>query len=113
MVDLISTPVTSGFTTATSIIVVLSQVKGILGVRFKGDTVTDILEKLIIHFHERRTGDMVLGLGAIVLLLAMRVRFILFYTLSIKCIACIQIVALKICSTFLGAYYYWIYMFLF
>ncbi|XP_025200768.1 sodium-independent sulfate anion transporter-like isoform X2 [Melanaphis sacchari] len=72
LVDFISTPVTSGFTTATSIIVVMSQVKGILGVRFKGDTVKDILEKLIEHFHERRTGDMVLGLGAIVVILTLR-----------------------------------------
>jgi solute carrier family 26 (sodium-independent sulfate anion transporter), member 11 len=69
--------VTSGFTTATSIIVVMSQVKGILGVRFKGDTVKDISEKLIEHFHERRSGDMILGLGAIVVILSLRVRFIL------------------------------------
>lgn len=72
LVDFISTPVTSGFTTATSIIVIMSQVKGILGVRFKGDTVKDILEKLIEHFHERRSGDMILGLSAIALILFMR-----------------------------------------
>uniref|UniRef100_A0A2S2NGJ8 Sodium-independent sulfate anion transporter n=1 Tax=Schizaphis graminum TaxID=13262 RepID=A0A2S2NGJ8_SCHGA len=72
LVDFISTPVTSGFTTATSIIVVMSQVKGILGVRFKGDTVKDISEKLIEHFHERRSGDMILGLGAIVVILSLR-----------------------------------------
>lgn len=73
MVDLISTPVTSGFTTATSIIIVLSQLKGILGVRFKGDTVVDILEKLYVHFNERRNGDIYLGLAAIAFLLMMRV----------------------------------------
>ncbi|XP_027850075.2 sodium-independent sulfate anion transporter-like isoform X2 [Aphis gossypii] len=72
LVDFISTPVTSGFTTATSIIVVMSQIKGILGVRFKGDTVKDILEKLIEHFHERRSGDMILGIGAIIVILSLR-----------------------------------------
>lgn len=72
LVDFISTPVTSGFTTATSIIVVMSQIKGILGVRFKGDTVKDILEKLIEHFHERRNGDMILGIGAIIVILSLR-----------------------------------------
>jgi len=74
LVDLISTPVTSGFTTATSIIIVLSQLKGILGLTFKGDTVKDIIEKLIEHFHERRNGDIYLGLGAIAFILIMRVR---------------------------------------
>lgn len=73
MVDLISTPVTSGFTTATSIIIVLSQVKGILGVRFKGDSVKDIVEKLYVHFGERRNGDIVLGVSSIALILIMRV----------------------------------------
>jgi MFS superfamily sulfate permease-like transporter len=74
LVDLISTPVTSGFTTATAFIIVLSQVKGILGVKFKGDSVIDIIEKLIEHFHERRNGDIYLGLAAIVFILIMRVR---------------------------------------
>lgn len=73
LVDLISTPVTSGFTTATSFIIVLSQLKGILGVRFKGDTVTDMIEKLIEHFHERRNGDIYMGLAAIAFILIMRV----------------------------------------
>lgn len=78
LVDLISTPVTSGFTTATSIIIILSQLKGILGVRFKGDTVKDIIEKLIEHFHERRNGDMYLGLAAIAFILVMRVIYLFF-----------------------------------
>ncbi|XP_050539347.1 sodium-independent sulfate anion transporter-like isoform X2 [Daktulosphaira vitifoliae] len=72
LVNLISAPVISGFTTATSFIIVLSQLKGILGVRFKGDTVTDIIEKLIEHFHERRNGDIYLGLASIVFLLIIR-----------------------------------------
>lgn len=82
MVDLISTPVTSGFTTATSIIIVLSQLKGILGVRFKGDTVVDIVEKLFEHFHERRNGDIYLGLSAIAFILIIRVRARLVLSVS-------------------------------
>jgi len=65
----------------------MSQIKGILGVRFKGDTVKDILEKLIEHFHERRSGDMILGIGAIIVILSLRVRFILVCLyFQVKCI---------------------------
>ncbi|XP_050419849.1 sodium-independent sulfate anion transporter-like isoform X2 [Adelges cooleyi] len=77
LVDLISAPVISGFTTATSLIIVLSQLKGILGVRFKGDTVVDIVEKLIKHFNERRNGDIYLGLTAIAFLLTMRQLYVI------------------------------------
>jgi len=65
----------------------MSQIKGILGVRFKGDTVKDILEKLIEHFHERRSGDMILGIGAIIVILSLRVRFILVCLyFQVKCL---------------------------
>ncbi|VVC25468.1 Hypothetical protein CINCED_3A011088 [Cinara cedri] len=72
LVDLISAPVISGFTTATAIIIVVSQIKGILGLSFKGDSVKEIIEKLVGHFHERRNGDIYLGLGAIAFILIMR-----------------------------------------
>uniref|UniRef100_A0A1B6HCB9 STAS domain-containing protein n=1 Tax=Homalodisca liturata TaxID=320908 RepID=A0A1B6HCB9_9HEMI len=73
LLDFISIPVTSGFQSATSIIIILSQVKGILGVSFKSCSFHDNVYQLILHIKETKlTADFSLGMGCIVFLLLMR-----------------------------------------
>lgn len=73
LVNFISVPVTSGFQTATSIMIIVSQLKGILGVRFKSCSFLDNVYQLIIHIKETKvTADFSLGVSCIVCLLLMR-----------------------------------------
>jgi len=76
LVDLISLPVTVGFTSATALIIGASQLKGLLGIKGGSSdsgfiaTVAFVFKK----FNEIRPTDALLGIGAIIVLLAMRVR---------------------------------------
>ncbi|XP_054284171.1 sodium-independent sulfate anion transporter-like [Macrosteles quadrilineatus] len=73
LVDFISIPVTSGFQTATSVIIIVSQMKGILGVRFKSCSFLDNVHQLFIHFKETQfSADFLLGVSCIVFLLLLR-----------------------------------------
>lgn len=74
MVDLISDPVTSGFTSAYSVMIGVSQIKGLLGLRFKAHGFVDTLRQLLAHVHEARLADSLLGLSCIAALLAMKVQ---------------------------------------
>lgn len=74
LVDLISLPVTVGFTSATAVIIGVSQLKGLLGITGGGgssfvDTIMTVFTKL----HEIRTADAVLGFCSIGILLLLRV----------------------------------------
>lgn len=73
MVDLISDPVTSGFTSAYSVMIAVSQVKGLLGLRFKAHGFVHTLSQLFGHIHEAKLADSLLGVGCIAVLLAMKV----------------------------------------
>ncbi|XP_034242350.1 sodium-independent sulfate anion transporter-like isoform X2 [Thrips palmi] len=72
LVDLISDPVTSGFTSAYSVMIAVSQVKGLLGLRFKAHGFVDTLYQLGRHIHEAKLADSLLGLGCIAVLLSMK-----------------------------------------
>lgn len=74
LVDYISIPVTSGFQTATSLIIVVSQMKGILGVKFKSSGFIDNLRQLVLHLKDTKlSADFALGISCIIFLLLMRV----------------------------------------
>jgi sodium-independent sulfate anion transporter 11 len=76
LIDFISTPVTSGFTSAYSVIIIASQLKSLFGLRkFKAKGFVDNIRKLIAHFHETRIWDTTLGICCILLLLILRVSF--------------------------------------
>lgn len=77
MVELISLPVTSGFTSATASVIVISQVKGILGMRFKAENFADNIVQLYKKYQMARWQDAVLGLSCIIFLLIFRVNFYL------------------------------------
>ncbi|XP_058797830.1 sodium-independent sulfate anion transporter-like [Phymastichus coffea] len=72
LVDFISLPVTSGFTSATSVIIVVSQLKGLFGLKFESETLIDSLIKIWENYKDIKLGDTLLGISSIVILLSLR-----------------------------------------
>jgi len=72
VVDFISTPVISGFCSAAALTVASTQMKGLLGIKFKGSHFIDVWAGVFSHFSEINVGDAGLGFAAIVILLLMR-----------------------------------------
>lgn len=83
LVDLISMPVTVGFTSATALIIAASQLKGLLGL--KGGSGSGFIQTVISVFSNithTRMGDLILGVVSLAAALGLRVNLILyqFYT---------------------------------
>lgn len=76
LVDLISLPVTIGFTSATALIIGASQLKGLLGLQGSNGSSNFLptIKFVITKFNELRPSDTLLGIGSIIILLAMRVN---------------------------------------
>uniref|UniRef100_A0A336L6S7 CSON004155 protein n=1 Tax=Culicoides sonorensis TaxID=179676 RepID=A0A336L6S7_CULSO len=72
LIDFVSGPVSSGFTSAVSLIIVTSQVKDVLGVHAQGSTFVQIWTDIIKDIHNTRLWDTLLGIGCIGILLVMR-----------------------------------------
>ncbi|XP_039488428.1 sodium-independent sulfate anion transporter isoform X1 [Drosophila santomea] len=73
LVDLISLPVTVGFTSATAVIIGTSQLKGLLGLRGgSGSDFINTMRSVFGNLHKVRTGDLTLGLTSIIVLLLLR-----------------------------------------
>ncbi|CAH2106328.1 unnamed protein product [Euphydryas editha] len=72
LIDFISVPVTVGFTSATSVIIAVSQLKGLLGLQFKSKGFIDTLKKVFINIPNARPADSALGISCIIILLLMR-----------------------------------------
>lgn len=73
LVEVISTPVISGFTSASAVIIIVSQIKHILGINYKSDSVKDDIVKLVENCHKLKYADTALGIACIVFLLILRV----------------------------------------
>lgn len=73
MVDFISAPVTSGFISATSVIIIVAQLQGLLGLKFKSANTADNLYKLLLNVTEIRPTDITLGICSMIFLLIFRV----------------------------------------
>lgn len=75
LVDLISLPVTIGFTSATALIIGASQLKGLLGIQGSsgGSGFASTIKYIIEKIHELRPTDTLLGVGSIAILLLLRV----------------------------------------
>lgn len=80
LIDFISIPVTVGFTSATSVIIAASQLKGLLGLKYTSKNFLDNMKQVYLHIHETRLADTLLGCGCIVILLLLRVSFVIFLT---------------------------------
>ncbi|KAM3960573.1 sodium-independent sulfate anion transporter [Aphomia sociella] len=72
LVELISPTVTSGFTSATAVIIVVSQVKGLLGLSFTAETLVENVQQIIARWGDIRLGDCLLGLVCCTVLLTLR-----------------------------------------
>ncbi|KPI92998.1 Sodium-independent sulfate anion transporter [Papilio xuthus] len=72
LIDFISVPVTVGFTSATSVIIAVSQFKGLLGLQFKSRGFIDTVKKVIVNIPNARLADTALGISCIIILLIMR-----------------------------------------
>lgn len=83
LIDFVSGPVSSGFTSAVALIIFTSQVRDIFGIKAKGSTFLEMWTNIGRNIHGMRVSDTILGLSCIVILLLMRVSvlyyFILFY----------------------------------
>lgn len=86
LIDFISIPVTVGFTSATSVIIAVSQLKGLLGLKFESSSFLDCLLKVYQNIGNYRANDTILGVTSIIILLMLRVnilrsitRLILFF----------------------------------
>lgn len=71
--DFISKPVTSAFTSATALIIVVSQLKSLLGIKYSAKNFYGFIVKLFEHLEEIQIGDTILGIICIVFLLSLRV----------------------------------------
>jgi solute carrier family 26 (sodium-independent sulfate anion transporter), member 11 len=76
VIDFVSGPVSSGFTSAVALIIVTSQVKDLLGIGkyVKGNTFVEMWTDIINNFDKVRYADTLLGIGCITVLLLLRVR---------------------------------------
>ncbi|XP_058806512.1 sodium-independent sulfate anion transporter-like isoform X4 [Phymastichus coffea] len=72
LVDFVSGPVSSGFTSAVALIIVSSQVKDILGIPAQGTTFLQLWTSIARNAHQASGYDAALGLCCIGLLLALR-----------------------------------------
>ncbi|XP_037815518.1 sodium-independent sulfate anion transporter [Lucilia sericata] len=73
LVDLISLPVTVGFTSATAVIIGTSQLKGLLGLRGgSGSGFVNTMKSVFMNLDKIRVGDFALGVTAITILLLLR-----------------------------------------
>lgn len=75
LIDFISVPVTVGFTSATSVIIAVSQLPGLLGLKFKSSGFMDNLIQFFKNIGNTRVWDAGMSLSCIVVLLLLRVRF--------------------------------------
>ena len=68
-----SSPVSSGFTSAVSLIIVTSQVKDILGIKAKGTTFVEIWCSIFEDIQNTKPYDTILGLTCIAVLMVLRI----------------------------------------
>ena len=73
LVDFVSGPVSSGFTSAVALIIVTSQVKDIFGITAKGSTFLEIWKSIFKDMNNIKSWDTALGITCIAVLLSMRI----------------------------------------
>ncbi|XP_057324101.1 sodium-independent sulfate anion transporter-like [Microplitis mediator] len=72
LIDFVSGPVSSGFTSAVALIIVTSQIKDILGIQSKGTTFISLWQSIAEGIHQTSHWDTTLGVTCIVVLLFLR-----------------------------------------
>ncbi|KAJ8977086.1 hypothetical protein NQ317_003640 [Molorchus minor] len=72
LIDFVSGPVSSGFTSAAALIIITSQVRDVLGIQASGNTFVNTWRSIFFDIHNTQVWDAVMGLSCIVILLIMR-----------------------------------------
>ncbi|XP_013143122.1 PREDICTED: sodium-independent sulfate anion transporter-like [Papilio polytes] len=72
LVDFVSLPVVSGFTSAAAITIASSQIKGLLGLKFNAESFKATWEGVIHHIGDTRMQDTLLGLACCIVLMGMK-----------------------------------------
>ncbi|KAJ8916083.1 hypothetical protein NQ315_004449 [Exocentrus adspersus] len=72
LIDFVSGPVSSGFTSACALIIVTSQVRDILGITASGTTFIRSWRSIFSNIHNTQLWDAVMGVSCIIVLLVMR-----------------------------------------
>lgn len=73
IIDFVSGPVSSGFTSAVALLIIASQIKDLVGVRGTGTTLWQMAHSLYRDAHNISAVDTAIGVGCVALLLALRV----------------------------------------
>ncbi|GLV44608.1 Epidermal stripes and patches [Carabus blaptoides fortunei] len=73
LIDFVSGPVSSGFTSAVALIIITSQVKDVLAITVQGTTFVQMWSSILTEIHATKPWDTVLGIICIVVLLLMRI----------------------------------------
>ncbi|KAG5324414.1 S2611 protein, partial [Acromyrmex heyeri] len=72
LVDFISVPVTSGFMSAGALIIVIAQLQGFLGLKYKSKSITDNLYQLFKNINKVRLTDFTLAISSFIFLLILK-----------------------------------------
>ncbi|XP_038212343.1 sodium-independent sulfate anion transporter-like [Zerene cesonia] len=72
LVEIVSTPVVSGFTSAAAITIASSQIKGLLGLKFDAETFISTWRGVFHNISNTRMQDTLLGLSCCIVLMGMK-----------------------------------------
>ncbi|KRG00735.1 uncharacterized protein Dmoj_GI23990, isoform B [Drosophila mojavensis] len=72
LIDFVSGPVASGFTSAVSLIILSSQIQNVLGIKANGNTFVEVWRQVFANIQDSRPTDTILGITCIVVLLMLR-----------------------------------------
>ncbi|XP_076624180.1 sodium-independent sulfate anion transporter isoform X1 [Colletes latitarsis] len=72
LVEFVSIPVVSGFTSAASVIIACSQIKSLLGLKIRGESFVEIWKELANNIGQTRIPDLVLSCCCILVLLTLK-----------------------------------------
>lgn len=87
LIDFISGPVNSGFMSAVAVLIILSQIKDLIGIKSSGTTVPDMATSIFKNIPDYRPVDTCLGIVCIVVILLLRVsvyRIKPFYPFGVR-----------------------------
>ncbi|KAL0123840.1 hypothetical protein PUN28_005995 [Cardiocondyla obscurior] len=72
LIEFISIPVVSGFTSAASVVIACSQIKNLLGLNIHGESFVEIWVELVHHVAETKIPDLILSCCCILILLILK-----------------------------------------
>ncbi|XP_014248843.1 sodium-independent sulfate anion transporter [Cimex lectularius] len=72
VIDFVSTPVISGYTSAVTLVIFASQIKGLLGIKFKAENFLSTICKLVSNIKYTRVPDATLGICCFLFLMSFK-----------------------------------------